>query len=503
MATVQTTKSTAPITLGRLLTTAVAMFLGAAGVVHLSAAGKHLEHPVIAAAFIAMGAVQVVVAGAVVANASRARLAAAAIVSGTIVCLWVVTRVMAIGWIDGLESVQPIGAEDLVATALELAVVGGAALLLIVPAQALGSILTAGQRPLATTAATALVLMSVGVIAPHNHDDHDHGRETLASAAAAELHADGHSHAAPARRAGSASVEAAGAHEHAPITYEEAEAVLTGPSHNAGGGHAHGELSLADVDDVSEAAPHSHGSSPAASHSHPSGASHATPREEQVILQGSKGSQFEGRSFTYEPATPDGKHGAAFRSHNPDQDKAHAEMHAVNKPCSPTTKQRKFADRLLRDSKTAIAIYDNNPGRALADGFIAYPIPLSKMFHMVNVGRTRADSYELTPTKVESFMYAMTDSGLKAVGAMYIFSPKDKTPPNPTGCIMQWHRHTGMQGAVTSFDPNEPFASVWMAHVWTFGYDDPWRDGDGTEPHTWFMGYRYLPNVCDSTGQCV
>jgi hypothetical protein len=42
-----------------------------------------------------------------------------------------------------------------------------------------------------------------------------------------------------------------------------------------------------------------------------------------------------------------------------------------------------------------------------------------------------------------------------------------------------------------------------MAHIWTYGHDDPWHDGDGTEPHTWFFAYRNIPNVCDSTGQCV
>jgi hypothetical protein len=174
----------------------------------------------------------------------------------------------------------------------------------------------------------------------------------------------------------------------------------------------------------------------------------------------------------------------------------------VNKSCSPSTKQRKVADHLLRDSRKAIAKYDNNPGRALADGFIAYPIPLSKMFHMVSPART-ADKYELVPSKVESFMYAMTDSGLKAVGVMYMFEPREAVPPNPTGCILQWHRHTGTQGVVTSFDPKHPYASAWMAHIWTFGYDDPWHDGDGTEAHTWFFAYRNIPNVCDSTGQCV
>jgi hypothetical protein len=253
-----------------------------------------------------------------------------------------------------------------------------------------------------------------------------------------------------------------------------------------------------------QAAAHDH----AASHDHAdhaaapaAGHTHAAPREERVIVQGS-GSQFEGSRISYEPATPDGKRGAAIRGHNPQQERNHAEMHAVNKSCSPSTKQRKVADHLLRDSRKAIAKYDNNPGRALADGFIAYPIPLSKMFHMVSPART-SDKYELVPSKVESFMYAMTDSGLKAVGVMYMFEPRDAVPPNPTGCILQWHRHTGAQGAVTSFDPKHPYASAWMAHIWTYGHDDPWHDGDGTEPHTWFFAYRNIPNVCDSTGQCV
>ena len=492
----------APLTVERLLVLSLAVLVGAAGVVHLDAAGKHFEHPVLAAAFIVMGGAQLALTGGVLQRPSRVLFVLIALVSWTIVCLWCATRVTAVPSIGGLETVEPVGVPDTIATGLEVLAVVAVGALLVLSSANLSEIVP--SRALTATATAVLVLMAVAVAAPHDHDHlHSHG---VLAASAGELadfdahEAGGHSHGAKLARS-RARAPADGDHVHAdaPLTFEEAEAVLVGHHHElSGGAHTHPDSAAGhgDVATHEHEATHDHSGSPASGHSHS-----AAHRQERVILQDSSG-KFGGGEITYEPATPDGKHGADIRGHNAAMDRQHAEMHAVNKPCTPTAKQHRIADRLLRDSRAAIKKYDNNPARALADGFIAYPIPLSKMFHMVSPARVR-DSYELTPSKVESFMYAMTDSGLKAVGVMYMFDPRDEVPPNPTGCILQWHRHIGTAGLVTSFDPQHPYASAWMAHIWTFGYDDPWHDGDGTEPHTWFFGYRYIPNVCDSTGQCI
>ena len=234
----------------------------------------------------------------------------------------------------------------------------------------------------------------------------------------------------------------------------------------------------------------------------------ASDRQRQVLLQDP--SNKDGWNSTYEPATPDGCRGPALRSNDPANNKPNPAGHNHGAgDCHPTPTQKAYADKLLADTTKSLRDrYLNQPQNAIADGFYAYPVPDTKWFHMFSSSR-EGDAYELDPLHIESFMYAMTDEGLTPIGAMYIFAPKDQPPPNPTGCLMQWHNHTGAEGAATSFDPNNATTSVWMAHIWIYGGVDPWgRDFDGSEAEQWFMGYRYIPALCNNSagnykGDCI
>ena len=43
-------------------------------------------------------------------------------------------------------------------------------------------------------------------------------------------------------------------------------------------------------------------------------------------------------------------------------------------------------------------------------------------------------------------MAAMTDRGWYPVGAMYMTPDKGASPPNPTGCLLQWRRDESLAG---------------------------------------------------------
>lgn len=295
---------------------------------------------------------------------------------------------------------------------------------------------------------------------------------------------------------------AAGGGGHAPMTWEEAQAML--------GPHGpHGEAFPTSV--AGMAAPiqgdhggpgplaGGHGGDPAdGGHGHDDGDHRGSgPREDVTLVDGARVG-LDGTRVAYEPATPDGTRGSAIRFHDADADHGHAAG-----DCAPTAEQQAYARRLLAATTEAIEQYDNNPAQALRDGFLAYPVAFTKMFHMFSYGRFE-DDHELNPAQVESFMYAMTDEGLKAVGAMYVFDDREVQPPNPTGCILQWHRHEGaVEGLVTSGDLEHPTQSAWMAHLWTYGFEDPWHDGDGTEQHAWFAPYRAIPAICGDGSFCI
>jgi hypothetical protein len=85
-------------------------------------------------------------------------------------------------------------------------------------------------------------------------------------------------------------------------------------------------------------------------------------------------------------------------------------------PCRPTAQQRAAADDIYRQVSVELRKYENNPARALADGFDYAFGPTDRMLHMVSFRRLRDPDVLKTP-EIESFIYYMTDTGFVPIPA--------------------------------------------------------------------------------------
>lgn len=222
---------------------------------------------------------------------------------------------------------------------------------------------------------------------------------------------------------------------------------------------------------------------------------------------------------TWEPATEDdepgptpGDRGLAWRWHDDSHDDesggggGHHRDGDFDPGCSDAA-----VDELVTRMTTSLARYDNDPWAAGSDGFFMYPIGW-KSYHMFATSRYD-DEHIADPDHVEAFMYAMTDDGLKAMGGMFTLGGEYKAVPeaelptfkasNGEECRLPWHNHTGHEGLATSFDPEKPAQSNWMAHVWIHGLDTWERGVDGSEANAWWAPYRATPAICNDTPSCL
>ena len=216
---------------------------------------------------------------------------------------------------------------------------------------------------------------------------------------------------------------------------------------------------------------------------------------------------------TWEPATQDdnpeaspGDRGWAWRWQN-DAKEGGGHTHnpgGFDPGCSDGA-----VNELVTRLRNRLTIYDNDPWRASVDGFWMYPIAW-KTYHMMD---SQDDPAVAVPEHVESFIYAMTDQGLQAMGGMFTLPKEYKDLPverlpgfrasNGETCKLPWHNHTDEEGLVTSFDPQNPTQSNWMAHVWFRGYDVWEQQVDGSEPSGWWAPYRSIPTFCNDQPACL
>jgi hypothetical protein len=94
-----------------------------AGVIHLTAAGAHTEHPLVAAFFITSGVVQIAWGCVVATVRSRSVLLAGAFGNAAAVVLWIASRTSGLPFVEGAEFAEPVGVKDAAATLLEIAIV--------------------------------------------------------------------------------------------------------------------------------------------------------------------------------------------------------------------------------------------------------------------------------------------------------------------------------------------------------------------------------------------
>ena len=97
-----------------------------AGVIHAAAAGIHAEHATLTRLFVALAAAQILVGMSTLLRGGRAVAVVTALVNGTAVVAWTVTRVSGISWIEGLEQSEAPQFADTVCAALGVLAVGAA-----------------------------------------------------------------------------------------------------------------------------------------------------------------------------------------------------------------------------------------------------------------------------------------------------------------------------------------------------------------------------------------
>lgn len=103
----------------RLLRPAIPAIAGiGAGAIHAAAAGAHADHRLLANVFVAMAVAQLGTGIALLTQPGRAWARAVIIVNGAAVTGWVVTRVVGVWFVTGLEVAEPAEFADTVCASL-------------------------------------------------------------------------------------------------------------------------------------------------------------------------------------------------------------------------------------------------------------------------------------------------------------------------------------------------------------------------------------------------
>lgn len=146
---------------------------------------------------------------------------------------------------------------------------------------------------------------------------------------------------------------------------------------------------------------------------------------------------------------------------------AHTEMppaaavpagHHGDGTCQPTEEQARAAQKLVDDTRTAIARFANTNAATVA-GYQPDNVQTTAYWnymHYVNWNEVNNDTV-LDPNKPESLLYGQTENhGWVLIGAMYVMPKAGMPGPAIGGCLTHWHAH-----------PSGGKQSPEMLHVWT------------------------------------
>jgi hypothetical protein len=145
---------------------------------------------------------------------------------------------------------------------------------------------------------------------------------------------------------------------------------------------------------------------------------------------------------------------------------------------APTATQQAAAVGLVNTSWQQASKYQSLAAAKAAGYRAITPVGLP-VVHYLNpryYGATIRGGPVLDTTDPQSLVFANTPRGAVLVASMYITSPfSDTTPPQPGGCLTQWHVHTNLclnrTGVVAETPPACPAGSFNvvtppMLHVW-------------------------------------
>jgi hypothetical protein len=155
-------------------------------------------------------------------------------------------------------------------------------------------------------------------------------------------------------------------------------------------------------------------------------------------------------------------------------------MKMAGGPCTATpTKAQEAATVRLVNATWAAARKYRSLAAAEAAGFRPLTPTGKAVVHYINVASYRATALGgpvIDPSAPQSLVYANTPHGAVLAAVMYITSPlSTSVPPDPGGCLTQWHVHTNLCFArlrvVGIMNPTCPPGSVNrvtqpMMHIW-------------------------------------
>jgi hypothetical protein len=153
-------------------------------------------------------------------------------------------------------------------------------------------------------------------------------------------------------------------------------------------------------------------------------------------------------------------------------------MAEPNCNAQPTAAQQQAAVTLVDRTVTAAAPY-KSLAAAKAAGYVPITPTGAKIVHYINPS-IYATGDTLDPNSIPVLVYVNTPHGAVLSAAMYLMPGGGATPPQPGGCLTQWHIHTDLcfanssvvgtdsSGSCASGSSNRvtpPMMHVWMTPV--------------------------------------
>lgn len=154
-------------------------------------------------------------------------------------------------------------------------------------------------------------------------------------------------------------------------------------------------------------------------------------------------------------------------------------MAEPNCTTQPNSAQQRTAVSLVNRTVAAAQKF-TSLAVAKAAGYVPVTPTGKRIVHYINPSIYRSDQ-SLNPDAIPALVYVNTIHGAVLSAAMYL-SPRGLTPPQPGGCLTQWHIHTNLcfsqnGAAVVGTDANsscqvgsvnkvtQPMMHVWMIPV--------------------------------------
>ena len=152
-------------------------------------------------------------------------------------------------------------------------------------------------------------------------------------------------------------------------------------------------------------------------------------------------------------------------------------MAEPNCTAQPTSAQQQAAVNLVDETVAAAQKYTSLTA-AKAEGYVPVTPSGARIVHYINPAYYRSGNV-LDPNEIPALVYVNTAHGAVLSAAMYLV-PRGVTPPQPGGCLTQWHIHTDLcfssgrvvgtngDGSCAAGSTNQvtaPMMHVWMAPV--------------------------------------